>query len=159
MASSDPYETLGVSPASTDAELRAAYRRAVQRHHPDHNGGTAESARRFEAIQEAYARIHAVRGSGLGAAKAAPSADPGLDSRLADIEGELAAAREAKERARRTAQAAASAATAQQDTPRASDDELGYVTTEDSFGKIFTDAAADLLDELGGRLKGEPPKR
>src|SRR5256885_11061052 len=51
----DPYATLGLSPSATDAELRAAYRRLVQLHHPDHNGGSAESARRFEAGQGAYA--------------------------------------------------------------------------------------------------------
>ncbi|MDQ6748434.1 MAG: J domain-containing protein [Candidatus Dormibacteraeota bacterium] len=180
----DPYQMLGIPASASDAELRAAYRRAVQRHHPDHNGGTAESARRFEAIQDAYARVRAVRSSGQ---TAPPSVDPGLDSRLAEIERELAAAREAKEQARRAARAAPDAADAARGHPApASEEELGYVTTQDSFSKIFSDAAtglaehltgaqennpdapgaagvservADLLDEIGARLKGEPGKR
>ncbi|MGO9883725.1 MAG: J domain-containing protein, partial [Solirubrobacteraceae bacterium] len=59
--SSDPYATLGVSPGASDAELRAAYRRLVQLHHPDHNGGSAESALRFEEVQNAYARVRQLR--------------------------------------------------------------------------------------------------
>jgi len=51
---SDPYAILGISASATDAEVRAAYRRLVQRHHPDHNGGSREAARRFEEVQEAY---------------------------------------------------------------------------------------------------------
>ncbi|MGH2893528.1 MAG: J domain-containing protein, partial [Solirubrobacteraceae bacterium] len=67
--SPDPYQTLGVATSATDAELRAAYRRLVQLHHPDHNGGSPESALRFEAVQEAYAearRRRAAGGSGAG---------------------------------------------------------------------------------------------
>jgi curved DNA-binding protein CbpA len=158
----DPYETLGVASTVTDAELRAAYRRAVQRHHPDHNGGSPESARRFEEIQEAYARIRALRVKHPGGARPAraPSTerDPNLDSRLQDIERELAAAREAKQRARRAAQEAASAAREAPERPRASDEELGYVTTEDSFGKIFTDAAAGLSEHLADARR-QPPDR
>jgi curved DNA-binding protein CbpA len=181
----DPYETLGVRANVTDAELRAAYRRAVQRHHPDHNGGSAQSARRFEDIQDAYARIRTLRATRRPDA-ARPADGPNLDSRLDDIERELAAAREANERARRASREAASAATDARSRARASDEELGYVTTDDSLGKIFTDAAsrlseqfsevrnratektpgagvtervADVLDEISARLRGEPPKR
>src|ERR1700758_2231820 len=39
----DPYQTLGIDPSASEVELRAAYRRAVQRHHPDHNNGSAEA--------------------------------------------------------------------------------------------------------------------
>ncbi|MDQ6835095.1 MAG: J domain-containing protein, partial [Actinomycetota bacterium] len=60
-AATDPYRILGISPQASAAELRAAYRRAVQREHPDHNGGSAEAARRFEAVQEAYAVIRVER--------------------------------------------------------------------------------------------------
>jgi curved DNA-binding protein CbpA len=184
-SASDPYAVLGVSAGVTEAELRAAYRRAVQRHHPDHNGGSPESARHFEEVQEAYARIRELRASGRPAG--APSPDSGLDSRLADMERELAAARE---RARRAARDAADSISGTRGRGRASDEDLGYIRTDDSFGKIFTDAAsglsehlaqaredgsapaaargaagraahrlADLIDDLGDKLTGEPPKR
>ena len=113
MSVTDPYRVLEVSRRATDAELRAAYRRAVQRHHPDHNGGSPESAKRFEEVQEAYAQIRAQRESRSGrSAAGAPGAgtsgkapdtasttDPGLDARLAAMEAELAAARDAAARA------------------------------------------------------------
>jgi curved DNA-binding protein CbpA len=74
----DPYATLGVGPSATDAELRAAYRRLVQLHHPDHNGGSPESARRFEAVQEAYAEVRRRRaGGGSAAAGGAAAQGPG----------------------------------------------------------------------------------
>ena len=57
-----PYQTLGVPPTATDAQLRAAYRRLVQLHHPDHNHNSPESTRRFEQVQEAYAQILRERG-------------------------------------------------------------------------------------------------
>ncbi|MGB0093634.1 MAG: J domain-containing protein, partial [Solirubrobacteraceae bacterium] len=60
----DPYQTLGVGPTVSDRELRSAYRRLVLLHHPDHNGGSAESARRFEEIQEAYAQVTRLRAQG-----------------------------------------------------------------------------------------------
>jgi curved DNA-binding protein CbpA len=65
-SSRDPYQTLGVKANASDAEIRAAYRRLVQIHHPDHNGGSAESARRFEEVQEAYARVRELRGPTTG---------------------------------------------------------------------------------------------
>lgn len=186
---SDPYAILGVSPRASEAEIRSAYRRAVQREHPDHNGGSAEAGRRFEAVQEAYALIRVQRaragasseartgGSARPSGSTRPSgprpapADPDLESRLADLERELAAARDVRERAR---QAAREAEARVEGRPRPSDEELGYIRTEDSFGKILADAAsgllseareqhvperlADLLDELGTKLPGQRPK-
>jgi curved DNA-binding protein CbpA len=190
----DPYATLGVSPSATDAELRSAYRRLVQLHHPDHNNGAPEAARRFEAVQEAYARVREMR-AGKGAApprkpprSAArtppprttprPASDPGLDARLADLERELRDAQQARQRAeqaaRDAAREAAADARAQQRSGQASDEELGYINTDDSFAKILSDVrkevserfsdvrgspeakrAADLIDELGAVLRGE----
>jgi curved DNA-binding protein CbpA len=175
----DPYQTLGVRASASDDEVRAAYRRLVQLHHPDHNGGSAESARRFEAVQDAYAQIRTARSaaprSTANRSRPAPSpasADPHVESRLADLERELRQAHLAREKARRAARRAA-APSAQ----RPSDEELGYVTTDDSFSKILSDAAAelsdrfsearehpaarrvsDLIDELESKLTGEPPR-
>lgn len=141
----DPYAVLGVRAGVSDAELRAAYRRLVQLHHPDHNQGSAESAQRFEEIQEAYARILALRLRRSADRGPSPdvTADPAVEARLADLERELRQAHEARERARRAA--AAAAASAQK---RPSDEELGYVTTDDSFAKILADARGELADRL-----------
>jgi DnaJ-class molecular chaperone len=196
---SDPYAVLGIAASATDAELRAAYRQAVLREHPDHNGGSPESARRFEAVQEAYALIRVQRtrraGTGTGAASGAgaaagtgaasgtgaaagtgagaeaPGGSPVVDARLAELERQLAKARGARERARRAAREA-EARVAGNRPGRASDEELGYITTEDSFSRIISDAASDLfsevrrhdvpkrvsdlIDELGSKLTGDP---
>lgn len=178
MGRADPYVTLGVDPSASDAELRAAYRRLVQRHHPDHNGGSPESARRFEQIQEAYARVRDLRasrprpsGGGSQPSGGGPGTG-GVDSRLADIERELAAARAARARAaaegaraarereaaRERARAAAAEALGRPERPRRpgrpSDEELGYITTDDSFSKILADAAAGLSDRLSNAASG-----
>ncbi len=190
----DPYKTLGVSPGVSDAELRAAYRRLVQQHHPDHNRGSAESARRFEEIQEAYGRVTALRASGRSSTASGPAtgpraagppprtrprpaeprpnpdADPAVESKLADLERELREAHAASERARREAREAHAASerarreareAAAEATGRPSDEELGYVRTDDSFGKILADAGAELADRLSHaseRLSDEADK-
>ncbi|MCL2419235.1 MAG: DnaJ domain-containing protein [Conexibacteraceae bacterium] len=201
----DPYEVLGVSSAATETELHAAYRKLVQRHHPDHNNGSLESARRFEEVQEAYARVRAMRAAdaihtagvhaaGAGPAETSPGGVAGDDSvaaRLADLERQVREAQAARTRAeaaaadaRRRAQAATSDASER--AGRASDEELGYVTTDDSFTDILDDAASrlggwlseaeselgdrvtdaqrglaskrvrDLIEELEGRLRRKP---
>ncbi len=212
----DPYQTLGLSPSATDAELRAAYRRLVQLHHPDHNGGSPESARRFEAVQEAYAEVRRRRAAGgsasgrsgagrsgagrsgagrsgagrsgagrsdatgAGSARApggSTAADPDLEARLAAMEQELKGAREARDRAAREARRATEQTirdVREMAGERPSDEDLGYVSTNDSFSKILDDAAAelgerfteardspaghrvsDLIDELTSKLTGE----
>ncbi len=170
--SSDPYQVLGVLPGASDDELHAAYRRLVQRHHPDHNGGSLEATRRFEEIQAAYAAIREQRGKAPRAEPPPPTAasDPDVEARIAHIERELREARAASERARRAAHAEATAS-----HKRPSDEELGYVRTDDTLGKILADAGteladrlaqererplgdrvADMLDELAARLRDEP---
>ena len=110
------------------------------------------------------------------------------------MEAELRAARDdavrrARDEAKRRARAAAARAQSQSQSQsqsesereRPSDEELGYISTDDSFSKILRDAAsglserldevqqeardspvtkrfADLIDELGSKLTGEPPK-
>ena len=209
MALTDPYKVLGIPHSATAAEIRAAYRQQVQLHHPDHNGGSADSTRRFEQVQEAYAMIlkldrgapgGASTASARGAGSARPntsshtaSSDPGLEQRLADLERQLSAQRAAKQEAARRAEQIRSDAlrqareAARDPGDRASDDELGYVTTDDSFSAILDDAAAawaerltgdeggdaehehkresvnerlaDLFDDLGSRLRGDKSER
>lgn len=160
MAAADPYKTLGVRPGVSDEELRHAYRRLVQEHHPDHNNGSEESERRFEEVQAAYARIRNLRAGGTPRTNAAPPPrDPGIDSRLAEMERELREAqriREQAEAAERSARAArneaaraAREAAGGDDMRRASDEELGYVTTDDSLSKILSDARDELAERLG----------
>jgi DnaJ domain len=176
-AAKDPYATLGISSSATDAELRGAYRRLVQLHHPDHNRGSAESARRFEEIQEAYARVRELRAGGAkGVPRATQNTAPprtahtsaSVEDRLRVMEEELRVAREARERELREARAAreraaqaareAAAAAAGSDPDRsnpagtrtrATDEELGYYETDDSFAKILADVRADVTELFG----------
>jgi hypothetical protein len=170
-AASDPYKVLGVSPEASEDQIRATYRRLVQLHHPDHNQGSPEAAHRFEEIQEAYARIRSLRAHVPAGEPPPADPDPDLEARLEDLEHQVRKAHAARERARR----AAAEATA--DRPRRpSDEELGYVKTDDSFAKILADAEAELsnrlagarerpagrrigrlIDELTGKLKGDNP--
>jgi curved DNA-binding protein CbpA len=148
----------------------------VQLHHPDHNHGSPESARRFEEVQEAYASIQSLRQrtppprSSGPTMPPPPPTSPDVEQRLAEIERELLQkARAARERAQRAAREAAATASKPK---RPSDEELGYIKTDDSLGKILADArkefverlgevreeplshrVADLLDEFGSRLK------
>jgi curved DNA-binding protein CbpA len=177
----DPYETLGVTRSATDAELRAAYRRLVQLHHPDHNGGSADSARRFEEVQDAYAELRRRRqpGSAGGTApRAAPGAsanrsgtgagadaDADLDARLAAMERDLKAAREAGKRAVREARRTGEQTLrdvrgmAGGGKERPSDEELGYFSTDDSFTKILDDAAAGFSERLTEARKSQAAHR
>jgi curved DNA-binding protein CbpA len=163
MAVTDPYKLLGIPHSATDAEIRAAYRRQVQLHHPDHNGGSPESTRRFEEVQEAYALIRKLRQATSTGARPATSArrasappprpsepvDPGVDARLAELDRELKRQREAKQQAQRNAQRIREDAlrqareAARADAGGPSDEDLGYVTTDDSFSAIFDDAASE----------------
>jgi len=217
----DPYQTLGISSSAPDAEVRRAYRRLVQRYHPDHNGGSAESERRFEEVQEAYAKIRELRTAPPTRSAASappprprsragapppppPKFDPDIDARAEALERELKEAHLARERAREAArQAAAEAARraaadasadadAESDSAgdharahasrpgRPSDEELGYIKTDDSFTKILADARSELserfseaqehpvvrrvsdlideLDELASKLTGDRHK-
>src|SRR3954466_10154248 len=139
--SRDPYQVLGVPAGAASEELHDAYRRLVKLHHPDRNGGSAESTRRFQEIQAAYETVR----SGKVRPRPAPPPrdDSSVASRMADLEQELREAEAARERARRAARDAV-----RETEGRASDEELGYYSTDDSFGKIL----GDLADEVGDKL-------
>lgn len=183
MTDADPFTVLGVSPGASDDEVRAAYRRMVHLHHPDHNGGSLQSTRAFEEIQSAYAEIRRRRGDASGE-REAPRTDRTADSRIEELERQLREERAARERARAAARAAveeaaaaAAATNAEHDRRRRpSDEDLGYVTTDDSFSKIIGDAARefsglytdarespigktleDLVEDVLDRVKPRPP--
>jgi hypothetical protein len=142
--SRDPYRVLGVARSASSEELHDAYRRLVKLHHPDHNGGSAESARRFEEIQEAYDRVRGLRAA-PPRQRATPPHDASVESRMADLERELREAQTARDRARRAARDAVRDASG-----RPSDEQLGYVTTDDSFTKILADVREEVSDRLAG---------
>jgi curved DNA-binding protein CbpA len=47
-------ETLGVAASATAADIKAAYKELVKKHHPDANGGDRGSEDRFRAVIQAY---------------------------------------------------------------------------------------------------------
>jgi len=54
MVKRDYYEILGVSKASTDADLKSAFRKAAMQCHPDRNPGDTDAEIRFKELNEAY---------------------------------------------------------------------------------------------------------
>jgi molecular chaperone DnaJ len=51
----DFYKILGVSKDASKDEIKRAYRKLAQKHHPDANKGDAQAESRFKEISEAYA--------------------------------------------------------------------------------------------------------
>ena len=177
--SSDPYTVLGLAASATDVELRAAYRKLVKLHHPDHNRGSADAAVRFEAVQAAYAQVLQLRAaaavSGTRTARATagpsngsprtatpPTAQAGgseMDARIAAMEREITERRsreQARLRAeaeRRQAQADAVRARTRDSPEGPSREELGYVDADDSFSSILADALDQVAERLGSKHK------
>ncbi|WP_233596750.1 DnaJ domain-containing protein, partial [Corallococcus sp. CA041A] len=61
------YQTLGLPPDATDAEVKSAYRKLAARFHPDKAAHLApkaaeQAARRFQAARDAYEEIRRLRG-------------------------------------------------------------------------------------------------
>lgn len=54
MAKRDYYEALGVQKNASEAELKKAFRRMAQKHHPDRNPDDKESEEKFKEAKEAY---------------------------------------------------------------------------------------------------------
>ncbi len=54
MAKADYYESLGVSKNASDAEIKAAFRKAAKQHHPDLRPDDKEAEKKFKVINEAY---------------------------------------------------------------------------------------------------------
>ena len=54
VAKRDFYETLGVAKTATEAELKAAFRKAAMQCHPDRHPGDHQAEARFKELNEAY---------------------------------------------------------------------------------------------------------
>jgi molecular chaperone DnaJ len=54
MSKRDFYEILGVQKTADEAEIKKAYRRLAQKHHPDRNPDNKESEEKFKEAKEAY---------------------------------------------------------------------------------------------------------
>ena len=50
----DLYERLGIEPMATPEQLKAAYRAAIRKVHPDVNGDRADATRKAQRLNEAY---------------------------------------------------------------------------------------------------------
>ena len=138
---SDPYRVLEVSPGASSEELHDAYRRLVKLHHPDRNGGSEESARRFAEVQAAYEEVRA-RPRPARPQRAAQAAES-VKERMATLERELREAHAARERARQAAR----------DAVGDNVHEPAAETTEDSFGKILGDIREELADRISDGRK------
>ncbi len=95
-AAPDPYQVLGVAPLATAAEIKAAYRALVKRHHPD-TGGDDQTILELNAAWEVLRdvdrrrRHDQLRGGPAGSVASAPGgASPGPSRRRAvDQDSEL----------------------------------------------------------------------
>lgn len=54
IADSAYYDTLGVGPDASEAEIKKAYRRLAVEYHPDRNQGSKEAEEKFKQLAEAY---------------------------------------------------------------------------------------------------------
>ncbi len=97
MPKRDYYEILGVSRSAPTEEIKAAYRKAALRHHPDRNPGDSAAEEEFKEASEAWAvlsnpekrrRYDSLGHAGLGGG-GTPDFDPAAFVDFADILGDL----------------------------------------------------------------------
>jgi curved DNA-binding protein CbpA len=131
-----------VPPTASADELHDAYRRLIKLHHPDRNGGSAESTAHFQEIQAAYEELK----RRPRAASAARASSESVEDRMAKLENEVRAAHAEREQARAKARQALRDVAPERD-PEPEPEE------EDSISAILF----DLIDEIGERVAG--PRR
>ena len=137
----DPYRVLGVPPTASAEELHDAYRRLIKLHHPDRNGGSAESTARFQEIQAAYEELKAARARRPRRARpASPSRSAWPSSRARSAPRRPSARRRARRPVRRSGISSRSPS-------------REPVEEEDSIWAILF----DIIDEIGERITG--PRR
>ena len=148
MTDPDPSTVLGVSPGATDDEVRAAYRRMVHLPPSRPQRGLVAVRALVRGDPERLRRDPPPPSDASAAERRGPPTARTADSRIEELERELreAASRRASapsRRGRREEAAAAAAATnAEHDRRRRpSDEDLGYVTTDDSFRRSSATAA------------------
>ena len=56
-AAINPFEELGLDLSATDEQVKAAWRRAVMKYHPDRNPDASDAPERFARAQRAYERL------------------------------------------------------------------------------------------------------
>lgn len=97
VAKRDYYEVLGVDRHATQEELKAAYRKAALRYHPDRNPGDKQAEEKFKEAAEAYSVLSDPQKralydryghEGLSGAPA-PGFDPNIFADFHDILGDL----------------------------------------------------------------------
>ena len=101
-----------------------------------------------------------------------PKFDPRIEDRLAALEHQVQQARRARDRAQEAAREAARAAREAAESIRAaaapeesghegrpSDEDLGYIKTDDTLGKILSDARSQLSDTYGKARQHPVAKR
>ncbi len=84
----NPYEVLGISPAATDEEVKAAYRELARKYHPDNYGNNPLSdlaEEKMQQINEAYDTIVRMRRNGGTGESGSYQQNVGGASRYADI--------------------------------------------------------------------------
>lgn len=140
----DPYRVLGVSPSASSEELHDAYRRLVKLHHPDRNGGSEASARKFAEVQEAYEAVRS-RPRTTGARTA-----DSIKERMVNLERELREAQAARERARQAARDAVRDSEGEAPPPE---------PLEDSIGKILGDLRDEVTTKVADGLRHPAVKR
>ena len=60
----NPFEVLGLSPSSTEDEIKSAYRKLAKKYHPDLNPGDKVAEQKMKEVNEAYAEAIRIKKNG-----------------------------------------------------------------------------------------------